>query len=203
MDEFIANSPTAESLSAALPGTSPVVDVAAMANQALAQAQAPKRGRGRPRKNPLDNNIPPENLVGGNSGAGISSNPVAENTLPQAPVPTVDREMMVKSVAGILKIADKVICNRVRKSSLLLSAGDKDFANQVVKDVQLLDEELEIIPQLAANVIIKHQLAGQYAEEIMLGAALAGYGLRVMSVNSKLNELADTLPDNAARAPKQ
>lgn len=51
-------------------------------------------------------------------------------------------------------------------------------------------DELALNADLAAIIMEKHQLAGQYAPEIFLGVSLIGYGARVWWTLQKLEQIA-------------
>jgi hypothetical protein len=161
---------------------------------ASAENSQPKRGRGRPRGSKTKSGFGAQNQVVGQSENSIpNDNNNSSNGVEVPQTPPVDRETILRAVKSAFKVLDKVVCNRMKKLATLIAGDDKTFPDTVVSDVKLLDEEFELITESSTDVIIKHNLAGEYAQEIILGVALAGYGWRVVDTHNKLNELATTL----------
>jgi len=146
-------------------GTAPQTDLFARLKSAAGKAYdniAFKRGRGRPRKdgtpkaNDLPVGLPPDSLTG---------------------QPTIDTEIVQKSVAAVVKAACGVAGAQLRKK-IVKNTGDKEFANKTVKDCEPSNEEIEALGKLAEICLIKYGVGTEYLPEIGLSCIVLGIGTR-------------------------
>lgn len=142
-------------------------------NPAAGTDQA-KRGRGRPRKNPI-------------AGAPMVASPGSPVASP-SPQPLVDTATIEKSVAGCLEVADAYVARTIRRVAGKLKSEPAQVAD-LVDAAKLDDDERANIAGLAARVCVKRGILGQHADEILLTLAAGAYGARVFAVIYELRRL--------------
>jgi hypothetical protein len=131
-----------------------------------------KRGRGRPR---LDGNPGKGDLPLNAPATALPA--VAACDPPLAPRENLDPALVRRCCSAVLKsltgILDKALFRKAVKKT-----GDSKFAQQLITDTTVTQEEISAFSELAEICLRKYGVGTEYAPEIGIGVILAGLGVR-------------------------
>lgn len=151
-----------------------------------AAVEGAKRGRGRPKGS--------GNKNGGPATADVPPGQKTSKPSPDIPptpvAPPIDLKVIEDAVKALCDVVDGSIRSAVRHTTMIVTEGQKPYADRNEERVALKPVERDSIGKLSAAVCQQYNLAGQHAPAIFLGVFVIGWISRSVLVVLSLKRLA-------------
>lgn len=100
----------------------------------------------------------------------------------------VNLELVQKSVEAIVGAIDGILCRRIALKAKRLGCDDQ-LAEEFWRTAGMTKSEAEVISKSTSAIFARHEILARYAPEIMLGCVVTAYGVRMVTVIKRLDDI--------------